>query len=143
MTRSVCYVLFAETFHTRVISCLFPMCLSQSQPVRVFAVAKYHLRYRVRSADSPHVGKLLLYQTAVAVVAGVPGDLDSIHLTTPPSRRGRGKQNPPIFYFVHVFVTIVPMKHVILKENNVTSHHTAGTTYYTWDCSGLQDCIAL
>ena len=86
MTSSVCYVLFAATFHTQVISSLLaltrvskkkklpfgsgddpdkllvfllPICLSQSQPVRVFAVGTYHLRCRVRSVGSPHVRKLL------------------------------------------------------------------------------------
>ena len=42
-----------------------------------------------------------------------------------------------------VFVTVVPKKHIILKVNNVTAHHTARTTYYTWDSSGLHAYIVV
>ena len=73
---------------------------------------------------------------------GVPGDLDSMHLTNPPSRRRRDRKKkkiPPIFFCgVYYFVwqsyrRCTPS----YQGNDATSHHTPRTRYYTWYCSGL------
>ena len=66
---------------------------------------------------------------------GVPGDLDSVHLTTPLPPEGPEKNNPPIFFSEDLCTDRSQEAYPHIEVNNVTSPHTPRTTHCTWCCS--------
>ena len=73
---------------------------------------------------------------SVVVDTRMAGDLDSIHHTTPAGEAG--EKNKHFFFFVGITLCDNRNEEAYPHmANNVTSHHTPRTTYYTWYCSGL------
>ena len=94
---------------------------------RIFMVSHSVLFFRV---SLPCSLTLFISQNILPVVnfaqyAGVYGDSDSIHLTTPPPLWAEKTFFYQFFFLLTICVTILRK----IKANNVTSHHTLRPTY--------------